>query len=301
MHGVECDPSKHHNDGHYLTRTGPPRPDEDLNDYDHGWTQVTVVDTPTNAPNITLGELHVSYTIKLSKPRIWQSAHNIVPRWLLQDWVARGPQVSGLLPQVEANADNLRFRFAISKSDCETLLIAKQSTFDAKLVHVDMPLIAPATTPQTSTGILFPANMAGTFRVTFCISTTTSATLIHSLQGQIENIANQASQSTTSATPTLPPKDVDGYVNPWFITNIVGYSSHGPGFQTITGYTDIRLNVARDGVDNIFFFGFESQGNAKYNSVMLEVTGLNTSLQWRQDGSNDQNIMVDKNDQIVTF
>lgn len=297
LHGVECDPSKHHNDGHYLVRTGPPRPDEDLNDYDHGWTQVTVVDTPKEAANITLGELHVSYTIKLSKPRIWQMAHNIVPRWLLQDWNERGPP-SGVLLSAE-NIPPYR-RFTFTSDDCDTFLLAKQSNIDCKLVFADLPLLEGQTTPVKSAGILFPANLAGDFRITFQVPVDGAARFLHSFQGQIRNIANQPD---APQAPIHAPQTITTYANTWYRTHMVGTYSDGGSFGRIIGYTDIHLNVARDGLDNILFVSIDATNEEamKYTTVMLEVTGLNTTLQWRQDGTNDQNIMVDKNDQIVTF
>ena len=68
-HGVECDKSKLHGDGKFLVRTGPAPFGANLSDYDLGFMQMQVRDVPQ--ANKTLGELHISYTIKLSKPRRW--------------------------------------------------------------------------------------------------------------------------------------------------------------------------------------------------------------------------------------
>lgn len=69
FHGIECDPSKHHNDQQFLVRTGPAPLQANLTDYDLGWMQMRVRDVPVS--NLTLGELHVSYTVKLRRPRIY--------------------------------------------------------------------------------------------------------------------------------------------------------------------------------------------------------------------------------------
>jgi len=69
LHGVECDPAKLPNDGKFHIRTGPVPLGDDLTDYDLGFTQVRVMDVPST--NITLGEIHVSYTVTLRRPRIW--------------------------------------------------------------------------------------------------------------------------------------------------------------------------------------------------------------------------------------
>ena len=69
FHGIECDPMKHHNDQQFLVRTGPAPLAANLTDYDLGFTQMRVRDVPV--ANFTLGELHVSYTVKLRRPRIY--------------------------------------------------------------------------------------------------------------------------------------------------------------------------------------------------------------------------------------
>lgn len=76
-HGVECDVNKLHSDGKFLTRTGPPAVSGNLSDFDLGFTQVRIMNCP--AGNLTLGELHVSYTVELSKPRIWASLGMAIP------------------------------------------------------------------------------------------------------------------------------------------------------------------------------------------------------------------------------
>lgn len=71
VHGVECDPSKLHGDGHKYIRTS--RQDGSLNDYDLGITQIGVTGTPATLANQIVGQLHVSYTVKLMKPRIYSA------------------------------------------------------------------------------------------------------------------------------------------------------------------------------------------------------------------------------------
>ena len=70
-HGVECDVSKLPNDGKLFNRSGPPILGSNLTDYDLGYTQIRIQDVPT--ASIAIGELHVSYTVKLSKPRLYSN------------------------------------------------------------------------------------------------------------------------------------------------------------------------------------------------------------------------------------
>lgn len=71
VHGVECDPAKLHGDGHKFVRTR--RVDGSLNDYDLGILQLGVSGTPATLANQIVGQLHVTYTVKLMKPRIYSA------------------------------------------------------------------------------------------------------------------------------------------------------------------------------------------------------------------------------------
>jgi len=76
IHGVECDPAKLSGaEGKYI-RTNPVLVGEDLKSYDHGTFQIAVSGTPgtTAAPgfaNQSIGELWVSYTVSLRKPKFY--------------------------------------------------------------------------------------------------------------------------------------------------------------------------------------------------------------------------------------
>lgn len=71
MHGVECDPSKINGDGQKYIRNKPVKDGSNMNDYDHGLFQVVVCNTPEALSNQVIGELYVSYNIRLRKPRTY--------------------------------------------------------------------------------------------------------------------------------------------------------------------------------------------------------------------------------------
>lgn len=71
VHGVECDPRKLHGDGHKYIRTSAL--EGSLNDYDLGVTQIGVSGTPSTLQNQIVGQIHVTYTVKLMKPRIYSA------------------------------------------------------------------------------------------------------------------------------------------------------------------------------------------------------------------------------------
>ena len=73
LHGVECDISKLKGDGHKYVRTENLSTSIDKSDYDWAKLQVAVVDTPAQLSNQVVGELYVSYTVVLRKPRLFST------------------------------------------------------------------------------------------------------------------------------------------------------------------------------------------------------------------------------------
>jgi hypothetical protein len=71
LHGVECDPAKLSGAPGKYTRAGPAPPGEDLKTYDAGTLNVSVSNTPGQFSNQALGELWVSYTVHLRKPKFF--------------------------------------------------------------------------------------------------------------------------------------------------------------------------------------------------------------------------------------
>lgn len=71
MHGVECDPKKINGDGQKFIRNAPISGTTDLVQYDHGLFQCVVCNTPEALSNQVIGELYVSYNVRLRKPRTY--------------------------------------------------------------------------------------------------------------------------------------------------------------------------------------------------------------------------------------
>lgn len=71
IHGVECDPKKlSGSPGKYIRTAGLPG-DQNINDYDCGQFNIAVSDTPAGYVGQVMGELWISYTVELRKPRMW--------------------------------------------------------------------------------------------------------------------------------------------------------------------------------------------------------------------------------------
>jgi Viral coat protein (S domain) len=71
LHGVECDPDLLSGaDGKYV-RTNPVVANQDLKTYDHGLFQIAIANCTANLANQSLGELWVTYTVTLRKPKFY--------------------------------------------------------------------------------------------------------------------------------------------------------------------------------------------------------------------------------------
>lgn len=70
MHGVECDPRKLSGSAGKFIRTTPIAVTDDIKSYDVGTTCVAVANLPAGFSNQAIGELWVSYTVVLRKPKL---------------------------------------------------------------------------------------------------------------------------------------------------------------------------------------------------------------------------------------
>lgn len=71
VHGVECDPSKVAFSNKFVRNK--PIFGSDIKTYDHGIFQLAIQNTPTPFINQQVGELWVTYSVKLSKPKLFSS------------------------------------------------------------------------------------------------------------------------------------------------------------------------------------------------------------------------------------
>ncbi len=109
-HGVECDVKKLPTDGKFFVRTGMPEGGAtQMHEYDHAFTQIRVQDVPTDgsasAANMTLGEIHISYTVELAKPRMWSGIGRSIPRFL---------QIDGRSPTSQFAASHADFLYGVN-------------------------------------------------------------------------------------------------------------------------------------------------------------------------------------------
>lgn len=338
LHGIECDPSKMHNDGHYLVRTGPPRLDTNLTDFDHGWTQLTVVDMPAGTGNKTLGELHVSYTIKLSKPRIWSGVANGVPRTLAlktdsQDWNLQDTV------NITSLGDSFQLHLSVPTDlYAEDMLKARQGNIPFKF---DRGVFQGEFGGHDWARVTLPAQFTGDVKISVSVhykliwiegqsARKDPALIAFNTQGQIDSIDDSVMMIGGHTSETVSPnvRNVLVGMNPSHGLTAVGAHT-GPGTPAVRSLPicidardapqsgelvdgivraegHFRVGVARDLLDNMFVFCLGTpqsgyQQNVTVEGCCVEIEAYNTTLNYRQDGTNDKVILVDKAQQVVTY
>jgi len=99
MHGVECDPKLSSGSVGKFTRAGPAPAGEDIKTFDLGTLNVCVSNTPAQFNNQALGELWVSYTVELRKPKFFVTRGLSISRDV---FVGRRPLLAATGVQMDA-------------------------------------------------------------------------------------------------------------------------------------------------------------------------------------------------------
>jgi len=188
-HGVECDPSKlSGSEGKYI-RANPVMTGEDLKTYDHGRFQLATHNIPEAMASGTLGELYVSYTVVLRKPKFFTGRGLGLTRYLEVGDTDSGTAATYQLP-FGAGGDELT---------------AKQNNLSVKTTKID-----------NYTSITFPAYYGGRLRITGVIegvglggllwganTTTGNVSLVKDLYAAYQTIpSGDAPDSTLSVAST---------------------------------------------------------------------------------------------------
>lgn len=153
MHGVECDDAKLSGTEEKYIRAGPLDTGSQLKDYDHGKFTVSVNNTPEAFNDQSIGELWVSYTVCLRKPKLFTSRGLGGTQFL-----AIGSRDTGL-PNAHANSNAMPFIQSASQ-----LIYAKKNTLNIKVDYVGDPFSSSASA-KGKLSLIFPASFAGSVKV----------------------------------------------------------------------------------------------------------------------------------------
>lgn len=298
MHGVECDPRKMSGSPGKYVRVGPVLEDQDKNDYDHAQFNIAVADIPNGYQNQSMGELWVSYTVVLRKPKFFTGRGLAISRDLF--W-------GGPIAAAQTTYGAMRPWLAdISSSNPGTRLSAQQNNIGCVLDRVNNV-------------ITFPATFAGNVKIrgkvhfrlgvgTFAANMLPNATLTGNVKpcfdmavdNPVKWVFNTGSIGLSSTTTNLQPPSAPP-------TPYAGEATNGD--HCLTFEIHVRVAVATGGVDNqisVVFNGVTG-GNPLFpagttiDSSWLDIEEYNIGLNYALNGSNDEVKFVDQNGLIVNI
>lgn len=291
--GVECDPAQ--NAGSYgkYIRAGPAPIGQDIKTYDLGQFNMAVTNIPSSYENQSLGELWVSYTIELRKPRFFTARGLGIQR---DSFV--GPRGSTYSVVDQFGPAVVTDGVVTLGAQQPRLLYAQQNNIKT------VPFVQYVAVPDplyNNPGFLFPAGFSGSVTVTYTAysydAMPTTAALGVVCNGNIEPISDQyavnapntrslwgalTSQSGTAFTSTQDSPTVGLPVN---VIQITGH---------------FRVQIATGGQDNYIVLSIRgSTAWPALTGLSVDVTEYNTGFNYRQDGTNDQLVLVNSGGQVV--
>lgn len=290
IHGVECDPAKLSGPKGRFVRVGPPGDNQDLNQYDHAQLNVAVSDTPATYAGQSMGELWVSYTIELRKPRFWVAKGNSISRDV---FISKANQnqaqpfgLDGAAPVYGAGQQNsIGCTLQLPTSTGSSQELTVPGVTYRKVNYTGSGSIG---TVMASSGIVqafkvqFPDWYQGPLRLSLSQALTgTNAIASYDMfaSGRVRALKDWL--TTTDAVNESNGFSCGAAVPAGSTTNGLFYMTY-----------DLFVEAASGGVRNeIIFVLVTALGNITGNT-QLEINELNYLLSQKQDGSNDQMLIV---------
>ena len=263
LHGVECDPDLlSGSDGKYI-RSNPIVANQDLKTYDHGKFQIALANIPDGLANYSLGELWVSYTVVLRKPKFF---------------VALGLGISKDIFVSYGALTTTNWMGQASTPGAEAYLRGQQNNIGCRLVNSALSIVdAPYT-------ITFPANYAGHVRVMTVQmfstppTTYTATAAIDYAGGNVTLVSDLygSGTTTTAGDLTVAPKSQI-------------YSTLSPGLSgglncfRVVKIAHLNITIATNGVDNTFTI-LQRGTNGTVLQSYIEIAEYNSGFSYKANG-----------------
>lgn len=250
-HGVECDPEKNAGSAQKYVRSSPVVVNQDLKTYDLGKFQLAQVNTPSAFNNQQIGELWVTYTVKLTKPRLFTAlGGNILEQRFLstgsEGWNAPFGLPGGTSSTVRTGTNGADP--PASLSDYKTFSYANMVTMQQG--NIPMRVLGAYTNGSTTNihvgyiMLYMPDYCTGVFEATV----NTEGTALSAGSIEISTFGNVSLWTDIAGTNPAG----DGWVNTYFIaTSTQSIAVVRFGCSPIT-----------TGVDNVIVIGFKYAANA---------------------------------------
>jgi hypothetical protein len=304
LHGVECDQTKMSGTIGKYVRSGPPTGQQDIKTYDLGTLNVAVCNIPKEFFNQSLGELHVSYTIELRKPKQFTNKGWGIPRdaWYLaakQYWtVIDGVDTTHAWGQQNnIGCQIIPVHGAVSKALADAAPTGAAIKTAWNLTNI-------AVTPETTNSIfvVWPATAEGNYKVRLCVQASGTSAGLNQTSGSF--VAGTAEIAHTAAVTGI--NDILCGDSNWHYATGADQSAsgnivmiyefhvrvHNPA-STAVGVADYPLNAA-------ICLTLNTPANTVYGNIDLQIENYNTIFNYNQNGQSDEVVVCDGTDTYVS-
>lgn len=264
-HGVECDPDKNAGSAQKYVRSSPAIVGQDPKTFDLGKFQIGQVNIPQAFYNQQIGELWVSYTVKLTKPRLFTSVGSNIPesRYITAqttNWTM-ATATGGLLGNssnnigtLVLNADgtvNTTSTTWTQATDSAYLLSMQQNFIPVTISMSSRAGVATTTNAATALKFTFPDFLTGVYEIAILVEGTGLATYT-GLAWTTEGSA----AAFNDMTPSPGAQAISS--NNWYGAN--------SSFFTLN--MRVALNPITQGVDNNVYLAWQCASLAVSTSVV---------------------------------
>lgn len=292
IHGVECDPAKLTGDAQKYVRAGNVPATEDLKQYDIGKTSIAVLNVPAGYATQQIGELWVSYTVKLRKPKEGSGHAYNTGRAIFVSKDQSGPRVLGA-PLSSVLGIGVRNTLPVQwvAAPSTTTLVPSGAGTDW-LTQVNP---SPFTLTRNAAGyFVLPSYFSGILRFRVILGypgATAIPAITHVVaQGNIYRFADIPAQ------PTNVP------VQAW--THCLETIRDRDGSDTMTladGEYHLRILPASNGVENRIWIAPGDNNTFTSRFVLVEFTQYNSFLSVQDNGSADRMDLITPSGQTYTY
>lgn len=290
LHGIECDQTKNSGSAGKFVRIGNLPPTEDLKNYDLGRTSLAVLNVPSTYAGQQLGELWVSYTVKLRKPKIAAlNAYNIQRDvYALKAFAV--PAIGNIFytrANLLAGARNSLGAAIVPSLTASTTLPVGAGT---DVLTADAPTVNTITQAQQFQ-IVLPDRYSGVIKIhmrSFNHSAASNALW------QIVSLAPQTLIRFQDIPRSTGITGTPGYT---FTHCYDTYNDVAPGGGTNQSEVELHIRVLPpvNGLRNILCVGFQAALTVGHlwSIPLIELCQINTFLSVQDNGQNDRIDFVD--------
>lgn len=269
LHGVECNPTKNSGSPGKYIRGGPVLQSQELSNYDLGTLNVAVTGTPAEFNSSAIGELWVSYTLELRKPKFYAAEGSAI----VQDqftFVNTDPST----PSAYEFSNLVRY------SAQQNRLNGNAAIFTAN--------------PNPSILYSFPDEASGTFKIKVKISTATTDPYGTGIGFSylLDNPTHMTVVPDLIALTGAPPTGVQW--TPFRQSQPLDGRAHDYEFEL-----DLRVeSPGSTGTSNTVFFNASALVNLPAYCVVVEVISYNNSFNY--NGTGNVMLLDDGTGQLAT-